>query len=495
MTGVTGRMRARSRGGSARVVGEAPSTADAVPPSSWPEPPGSPEPLEPLEPWEAAEPARSGTAGAPHRRVLHALAEVVGALLGPALSRRAWTAVAHTALAVVVGVPALAAITPVLLVPYALLLALFVPDAAAATFLGILAVSAFLLWPALALTRVLAMLERRLVNRLLDVPPVVASDGRRWLRVVVEEATWRELLWLLVRVAVAALLIGFWVLAIGILGETLGRSSVSDESLVTRLLLVVMPVAFLLVLHGGRGIAWLLKHAARPLLGDVAAARLAAEQERSRRLEDRARLARELHDSVGHGVTLMVLQAGAARATPGDDGREALATIERSGRAVMADLHRVLGLLDPSAERAERDGAGVPWGRVEESLEAMSAAGVDVHRVVRDRPGPVPDDVESLVTRCAREAMTNAATHAPGGRVVVDLEEVRLPDGREVVLVVDNDPPAPGTAAPVLPSHRGSGLAGLAVDAGAAGGELLAGVRANGGFRVRLRVPVDRGSA
>ncbi len=95
--------------------------------------------------------------------------------------------------------------------------------------------------------------------------------------------------------------------------------------------------------------------------GDVAAARLAAEQERSRRLEDRARLARELHDSVGHGVTLMVLQAGAARATPGDDGREALAAVERSGRAVMADLHRVLGLLDPSVPDRTADDDARPW--------------------------------------------------------------------------------------------------------------------------------------
>lgn len=418
---------------------------------------------------------------------------VAASVLRPLASRRSWRAVAHTALAVVVGLPALAAITPVLLVPYALLLALFVPEATAGTFLSILAVSALLLWPALALTRVLAMGERRLANRLLGGPPVVAPAGRRWLRVVVEEATWRELLWLLVRVGVAALLLGFWVLTIGILGETLGAPSVSDEQFVLRVLLVVLPLALLVAVHGGRGFAWLQRHAARPLLGDVAAARLAAEQERSRRLEDRARLARELHDSVGHGVTLMVLQAGAARATPGDDGREALVSIERSGRSVMADLHRVLGLLDPSAERVDRDAGSDPWARVDEAMEAMSAAGVDVHRVVRDRPGPVAADVESLVTRCLREALTNAATHAPGGRVVVDLSEELGRDGREVVLMVDNDPASTGTVAPVLPSHRGSGLAGLAVDASAAGGELRAGWRPDGGFGVRLRVPAGWG--
>lgn len=428
------------------------------------------------------------------RDLLAPLTTAVRLVLGPLLSPRVWRSVAHTGLAVVVGVPALAAIAPVLLAPYALLLAVAVPFSRAETVVTILAVSLLLLWPALALARVLAGVERRVANRLLGGPPVIGPTGRRWRRVVLEEATWRELLWLLLRVAVAALLVSFWVLVVGLLSETTGLADRAADGRAGTVLLLP-PLLLLVAVHGGRGLAWLARQALVPLLGDLAAARLAAERDRSRRLEDRARLARELHDSVGHGVTLMVLQAGAARATPGEDGREALASIERSGRSVMADLHRVLGLLDPSTERADRDGEARPWARAEEALESMSAAGADVNRVVRDLPGPVGDDVEALVTRCLREALTNAATHAPGGRVVVDLAEAVGAGGREVVLVVDNDAAAVGTVAPVLPSHRGSGLAGLAVDAATLGGQLLAGPRADSGFRVQLRVPAGWGPA
>ena len=121
-----------------------------------------------------------------------------------------------------------------------------------------------------------------------------------------------------------------------------------------------------------------------------AAARLAQEQERSRRLEDRARLARELHDSVGHGVTLMVLQAGAARATPGDDHREALAAVERSGRAVMADLHRVLGPARPPAPAApDRARRGRPGRGSTRRCRPPAPPGLDVHRVVRELPADV----------------------------------------------------------------------------------------------------------
>jgi signal transduction histidine kinase len=214
---------------------------------------------------------------------------------------------------------------------------------------------------------------------------------------------------------------------------------------------------------------------------------------------ERARLASELHDVVTHNVSVMIVQAGAARqvlADAPDDARAALLSVEASGRAAMAELRYLLGLLSP-ADDAAADGTGGSGdhadrpelrpqpglGQLRTLVDRVSAAGLEVDLHVDDLPADLSPGVDLAAFRVVQEALTNVIKHA--GRPPTSVR-VACRDGDVVVEVADAGTFAPA-AAPV--PGAGRGLAGLRERAELYGGELEAGPRPGGGWQVRARIP------
>jgi len=201
--------------------------------------------------------------------------------------------------------------------------------------------------------------------------------------------------------------------------------------------------------------------------------------------EERARIARELHDVVTHNVSVMVIQAGAARkvldAAP-ELAREALLAVEASGRAAMTELRHVMGLLTMeggAVELAPQPGLG----ELEALVGRVRDAGTPVELVVTGRRGPaVPDGVDLAAYRVVQEALTNAVKHAAGAPAAVRLEY--RPD-RLRIEVTDGG----GAAGPGDPGS-GRGLIGLRERLAVYGGTLHAERRIRGGYRVEAVIPL-----
>ena len=251
-------------------------------------------------------------------------------------------------------------------------------------------------------------------------------------------------------------------------------------------LLVLAPVAAIAIVMRG----W------RQRAGDSAERLLRAEAEHEaqtrRAVEaERARIAGELHDVVTHNVSVMVVQAGAARsvlASSPDDAREAqtaieaLLAVEASGRTAMSELRHLLGLLAPAggdeAVLVPQPGAG----QVPSLVERVRAAGLSVELSVTGARD-LPPGVDLAAYRVVQEALTNVIKHAGTARAAVVLEY--RPD--DLLITVTDD----GRAAPGSSGSSGRGLIGLRERIGLYGGELDAGPRPGGGWRVRARIPLE----
>jgi len=230
-----------------------------------------------------------------------------------------------------------------------------------------------------------------------------------------------------------------------------------------------------------------------------ARARLLAEHEAATRRaveQERARIASELHDVVTHNVSVMIVQAGAARQvlseTPGE-ARAALLAVESSGRAAMAELRHLLGLLSPApadgpdGEIAEADLRPQPGlGQLRALAGRVSAAGLPVELQLGEVPAGLPPGLDLAAFRVVQEGLTNVLRHAGKPRTSV---RVGCHDGSLVVEVANARPPIPA-AVPVA-SGGGRGLLGLRERAALYGGRLDAGPVPGGGWLVRARLPVD----
>lgn len=192
--------------------------------------------------------------------------------------------------------------------------------------------------------------------------------------------------------------------------------------------------------------------------GRLRAARLEDEQrhaEERARLRERARIAQDMHDSLGHELSLIALRAGALQVAPGLAGahRSAAADLRATAADATDRLHRIIGVL-------REDDEPVPLAPAGETLEQLVARAAQSGLPVRFEPagreaGAEPGGAaERLLYRVVREALTNAARHAPGAPVVVSV--VRRPAGTSVT-VVNN----PATGGGCAPSGGGTGLLGL----------------------------------
>ncbi|GIJ79276.1 Histidine kinase [Micromonospora phaseoli] len=251
-----------------------------------------------------------------------------------------------------------------------------------------------------------------------------------------------------------------------------------------------LSVAGVLVLIGlgyaVAGLGALAASMAPTLLGPAPAERIAALEVRAAGLAERNRLARELHDSVGHALTVATLQAGAAREVLDRDPefvRRALSAIEETGRRAMDDLDHVLGLLretdEPSAAGPQRTLVDLP-----QLVADTRATGQPVHSQVHGVLDALPPVVSREGYRIIQEGLTNAARH---GRGPVTLRIDVPSDGLEIELVNDLPRPAPGD---VAGPAGGRGLVGMRERVLLLGGGMTAGPSGDR-WRVRVRLPIE----
>jgi signal transduction histidine kinase len=207
-----------------------------------------------------------------------------------------------------------------------------------------------------------------------------------------------------------------------------------------------------------------------------------AEHARLAIAEERARIARDLHDVVAHSVSVMVVQAGAERLALGEDRpqtREALAAIERTGRHAMVEMRRLVGMLRAGDEQIAL--APLPSLAHLEALAAhVTKAGLPVQLEVTGERRELPPGIDISGYRIVQEALTNALKHAGPARATVRLRYER--DGLDIEVTDDG---RGGTSA----GTSGHGLTGMRERVAVYGGELEAASVNGSGFRVHARLP------
>ncbi|MGW5414172.1 sensor histidine kinase [Actinomadura geliboluensis] len=214
-----------------------------------------------------------------------------------------------------------------------------------------------------------------------------------------------------------------------------------------------------------------------------------SEAERGRRtlLEERARIARELHDVVAHHMSVITVQADTSvyrlDGLP-PDAREEFTSIAATARESLGEMRRLLGVL----RNEETHGELAPQPdltRIGQIVEATVRAGVPVEFASCD--ADVPEAVGLSAYRIVQEALANVVRHAPGAATRVAVAE---DGGRLAVLVVNGPPPAP-PAAPLEERGTGHGIVGMRERVRLVGGTLEAGPLPDGGFRVAARLPLN----
>jgi signal transduction histidine kinase len=209
-------------------------------------------------------------------------------------------------------------------------------------------------------------------------------------------------------------------------------------------------------------------------------------QERARAAvaEERLRIARELHDVVGHALGVIVVQAGAERATL-DGGqestRETLVTIEGAGREALSEMRRLVEMM----RRDDEQVALAPQpslSHLDTLVAKVRAAGLPVDLYVEGEPTGLPPGVDLSAYRIVQEALTNALKHAGPARARVTLSYAPY----EVGLEITDDGAGAGTA-----DHYGHGLLGMRERVALHGGSLRSGTRPGGGYAVSVRFPLD----
>jgi signal transduction histidine kinase len=252
---------------------------------------------------------------------------------------------------------------------------------------------------------------------------------------------------------------------------------------------------FVVLVFGG---AWLLGRLVNQWRARATLAEL-NQEERARLAvaEERARIARELHDIVAHGVSVIAVQADAAEAVLSRDperAREPLNVIRSSSREVLDEMRRLLQLLRMSEPPADGVGDGRPEDgvRPQPGLEqlpdlvgSIRAAGLPVSLHAEVQAEPVPSSVALSAYRIVQEALTNVLKHS--GRVPTTVRVRRTPSA----LLVDVENDAGASTASAASPGSGHGLVGMRERVALVAGELQAGGRPDGGFAVHATLPIE----
>ncbi len=239
-------------------------------------------------------------------------------------------------------------------------------------------------------------------------------------------------------------------------------------------------------------IGWIVGFALRGRAEQAAAAENRADRAESEReaaarvavAEERARIARELHDVVAHAVSVMVLQAGAVRHRMPEadtEDRLALENVEQAGRTALAEMRRLLGAMRDSGDALEL----VPHPGLDD-LEALVSdirgTGLAVRLEIRGKPFPLPPSLDLSAYRILQEGLTNTLKHARARHAEVN---VHYGDA-DLEVEVRDDGLGPSTG-----DGLGHGLVGIGERVKIFGGDMSAGATAAGGFLLRARLPLD----
>jgi signal transduction histidine kinase len=219
---------------------------------------------------------------------------------------------------------------------------------------------------------------------------------------------------------------------------------------------------------------------------EAEAVRIREEETLRRAGEERLRIARELHDALGHHLSLINVQAGVAlhlnEELP-EQARSSFSAIKEASKEALSELRSVLDVLRQEGEPAPRSPTST-LSRLDELVAQASAAGLEVRTNTEGEPRPLPFGVDVAAFRIVQEALTNVTRHAGTATATV-----RIGYGeRDLTVMVDDDgrgPPAGGAGG------GGKGIKGMRERVAALGGELEAGPGPDGGFRVRARFPLE----
>jgi signal transduction histidine kinase len=221
----------------------------------------------------------------------------------------------------------------------------------------------------------------------------------------------------------------------------------------------------------------------------VEAARIREQEALNRESEERLRIARELHDALGHHLSLINVQSGVAlhlnEELP-EQVRSSLTAIKESSKEALTELRSVLDILRREGERPPRSPTST-LDRLDDLVAQSREAGLDVHAVREGTARPLPFGVDVAAYRIVQEALTNVARHAGDTPATV---RVSYAD-HDLVVQVDDEGRGGGAGAT---QGSGRGLTGMRERVGALGGAFEAGPRHDGGFRVKARLPLDGAS-
>jgi signal transduction histidine kinase len=291
-------------------------------------------------------------------------------------------------------------------------------------------------------------------------PPNIVSFGIAWLCSIYALTVWTTPRWFGIGATVVALPT---LLAVAIRGEPKGGASFTVITLVVMLLV-------------------------RRVLGERERRAQIAERERDLAareavVEERARIARELHDVIAHHVSMIVLQAGAERRVL--DGanastREVLETVERTGRSALTEMRRLLGMLRADANEPLAPQPGL--SDVPTLVTQLREAGLPVELQVEGERHELPVGIELSAYRIVQEALTNALKHAGEAKATVNVRYGL--DSLELEIADD------GTGTSMAVDSGGHGLVGMRERVALYGGRLDAGRRPSGGFAVRVLLPI-----
>ena len=216
---------------------------------------------------------------------------------------------------------------------------------------------------------------------------------------------------------------------------------------------------------------------------------LRSEEEARRAVEDeRSRITRELHDVLAHSVSVMTVQASAVRRLlkpEQEREREALMTVEETGRQALAEMRRLLGIMRSDSERpalAPQPGLGT----LPELVEQVRQSGLPVELTVEGTPVKLPAGVDLSAYRIVQEALTNTLRHAGPAHAWVAVRYA----GQDVEIEVANDGKSEHDG-----DGGGHGLVGMRERVALCGGELESGPRPGGGYKISARLPVAGGAA
>jgi signal transduction histidine kinase len=281
----------------------------------------------------------------------------------------------------------------------------------------------------------------------------------------------------------------FAVYAVSVYGRTRERLFVAGAAIaiialaITLLLLGEVPISRALIPAGSTSlVAWVIgdyMRSRRQFFTELVARNQAAREQAAE--EERLRIARELHDVVAHNVSVMAIQAGAARVS-GSSSAHALQSIETTARDTLSELNRLLGVLrkQPDAPLTPQPGLD----QLEALLKTARDAGLDASLKVTGDKRPLPAALDLSAYRIIQEAITNVLKHANATRleVTIDYQPQSL-----VLQVSDNG----GGSSEKVGESAGHGLIGMRERVELFGGEVGAGSSSLGGFTVRARLPIS----